>query len=409
MRILIATQTYAPDANGQAVFTTRLAEGLARTGHDVAVLLPGNGLHSQQETRNRVTFYRVSAIPFRPWYPEVRLSIALPRKVTSVIRSFRPDLVHLQDHYSLAWMAFRSARRLGIPVIGTNHFLPENISSNLPIPAFAQGLATRLLWESWNFTYNHLDLLTTPTPTAAHILQEQHVRPEVLPVSCGINLSRFHQHPTLDRAARRREYGMAPDKPIFIFVGRVDREKRLDVLLHAVQQLPDLDFQVVIVGKGLHLKALRHLSRQLGVDDKVLFTGYLPAEDLPYALNSADIFVMPSEAELQSIATLEAMASGLPVLAANKHALPELVEDGRNGWLFPPGDAEALAQKMTDMLTHPERWPAMGEASRQTAMHHDLAESVDAYQRIYRQVLAAGDTAQQTAKPFLFYDHPTQP
>ena len=407
MRILIASQTYAPDANGQAVFTTRLAEGLAQAGRDVAVLWPGDDLHTQQETRNQVTLYRVSAIPFRPWYPEVRLSVALPRKVTNIIRSFQPDLVHLQDHYSLAWMAFRSARRLGIPVIGTNHFLPENISRNLPIPVCAQGLATRLLWESWDFTYDHLDLLTTPTPTAARILQAQRVRPEVLPVSCGIDLSRFHQRPILDRAAWRRKYGMAPGKPIFIFVGRVDREKRLDVLLHAVQQLPDLDFQVVIVGKGLHLKTLRHLSRELGVADKVLFTGYLPAEDLPYALDSADIFVMPSEAELQSIATLEAMASGLPVLAANKHALPELVEDGRNGYLFPPGDAEALAQKMTDMLMHPEHWPAMGEASRQVAMHHDLAKSIAAYQQIYRQVLEANNTTGRAAKPILFYDRPS--
>jgi len=135
--------------------------------------------------------------------------------------------------------------------------------------------------------------------------------------------------------------------------------------------------------------------------------GRLPAEDLPYVLDSADIFVMPSEAELQSIATLEAMASGLPVLAANKHALPELVEDGRNGHLFPPGDAEALAQKMTDMLTHPERWLAMGEASRQAAMHHDLAKSIDAYQQIYRQVLEANDATKQAAKPILFYDRPS--
>jgi len=408
MRILISTQTYAPDANGQAVFTTRLAEGLALAGHDVGVVLPGNSLHTQQETRNQVTFHCVSAIPFRPWYPEVRLALVSPHKITGVIRSFQPDLVHLQDHYSLSWMMFRSARRLGIPVIGTNHFLPENISRNLPIPAFAQGLATRWLWRSWDITYDHLDLLTTPTPTAARILQEQQVQPTVLPVSCGIDLTQFHRHPTLERAVWRREHGLAQDKPIFIFVGRVDREKRLDVLLHAVQKLPDLDFQVVIVGKGLHLKPLRHLSRQLGVDDKVVFTGYLPAADLPYALDSADIFVMPSEAELQSIATLEAMASSLPVLAANKCALPELVEDGCNGYLFPPGDAEALAQVMAEMLSQPERWQTMGEASRQVAIRHDLVRSIDAYQRIYRQVLANNDPTRQATNSDLFYDQPTQ-
>ncbi|MEJ2747033.1 MAG: glycosyltransferase [Anaerolineae bacterium] len=398
MRILISTQTYAPDANGQSVFTTNLARGLAQAGHEVGVVLPAYNLRPQQGQDDRVTLFRVSALSLRPWFSEARVALFTRRGVSHIVHSFCPDVVHLQDHYPLSWMVFRAARRSQIPVIGTNHFMPENLLRNLPVPRFAQGLAKWLLWQSLHITYDHLALLTTPTPTAAHILQAQHMQPAVAPVSCGINLSRFRSRPQLDRLTWRKKYGLAHDKPLFIFVGRVDHEKRLDVFLSAAQQLPNDDYQAVIVGRGTHLSSLGQLSQQLSLGDKVVFTGYLPAADLPYVLNSADVFVMPSEAELQSIATLEAMASGLPVLAANKYALPELVENGRNGYLFPPGDATALAQAMTRMMAQQARWPAMGEASRQMASRHDFAKTIEAYERIYRQVLTAVNPARQSAR-----------
>ncbi|NOZ49138.1 MAG: glycosyltransferase family 4 protein [Chloroflexi bacterium] len=409
MRILISTQTYAPGANGQAVFTTRLAEGLAMAGHEIGVLMPADTIRSQQSKERDVTLYRVGALSLSPLYPEVRLALASLRKVTGIMNAFRPDIVHLQDHYPLSWMAFQAAKRLHIPVMGTNHFLPENISRNLPIPRFTQGIVTQLLWQSWRITYDHLALLTTPTLTAARILQAQHVHPAVLPVSCGIDLSQFYPRPHMNRLTWRQKYGLAPHKPLFIFVGRVDHEKRLDVLLRAVQRLPDDDFQVAIVGKGLHLRSLHALSQKLALGNKVVFTGYLPAADLPFVLNSADIFVMPSEAELQSIATLEAMASGLPVLAANKHALPELVENGHNGYLFPPGDAEALAQRMVHLMAQRDRWASMGRASRQIAAHHDLAATIGAYQAIYRQVLTAAATVHLPTGVALPYDFSLEP
>lgn len=396
MRILLVSQTYAPDANGQSVFTTRLAQGLANHADDhVGVLLPADGLRSERRTEEGVAFYRIKALAFKPWYPEVRLALATSHQVMAVLQDFHPDIVHLQDHYPLSWLAFRAARRLQIPVIGANHFLPENISRNLPIPDFARNLAIYLLWQTWRITYDQLDLLTTPTPTAAAILRSQGVRPPVLPVSCGIDLSRFYPRPHLNRRAWRRKYGLASESPLFIFVGRVDHEKRLDVLLRAASLLPEHDFQVVIVGKGLHLKPLRHLRQRLGLENKIVFTGYVPDDDLPFVLNSADIFVMPSEAELQSIATLEAMASGLPVLAADKYALPELVRDGVNGYLFPPGNAQALAQKMKELLNHPEHWSAMGKTGRQAATRHDLAETIAAYQKIYHLIIAGHRSIQQ--------------
>jgi len=387
MRILQVTQTYAPEANGQAVFVTHLAEGLRSSGHSVAVLMPNYGLKEQHLEKNNVSLVKLKAIPFKPLFPQVRMALATPHTILPAIESFHPDIIHLQDHYPLAWAAYRVARRRGLPIIGTNHFLPENLLRNLPVPhAILNGL-TRALWQTWRLTYDHLDWLTAPTPTAAQILRDLGAHPIVTPISCGIDLKRFHPRPSLNTSAIRKQFGLAPDKALFMFVGRIDSEKRLDVLLHAAALLHDQNFQIAIIGQGLHQKTLQQLQKTLGLQDKVVFTGFAPAESLPQLLNAADIFVMPSEAELQSIATLEAMASGLPVIAADRYALPELVHPNRNGYLFPSGDAHALAHMMHRCLTQRKRWPLMGDASRKIAQQHDITSSVLKYIDIYIQTI----------------------
>ena len=389
MRILIVSQTYAPDANGQAVFTTRLAEGLSKAGHHVLVLLPSYNLHAGEKTSKGVQLVYLPAISLKPWYPEVRFVITTTGKVARLMRDFQPDLVHIQDHYLLSWIALRAAKRQGIPVAGTNHFLPENILDNLPLPWVPKRLGTSLLWYSWRLVFNRLEVITTPTPTAARILSEQKVSPPILPISCGVDLNQFHPRPHLDKRLWRGKFGIASDVPVFIYVGRVDHEKRLDVFLHAAAKLLSHDFQIVIVGKGLHLKELRQLSQTLGLGERTVFTGYLPQADLPLVLNSADVFVMPSEAELQSIATLEAMASGLPVIAADKWALRELVKDGRNGFLFSVGDVDSLAQTMARMLSCKDDWQTMGKRSREIAGKHDFSRTVKRYLEVYRQILGS--------------------
>src|SRR5699024_9030056 len=133
-----------------------------------------------------------------------------------------------------------------------------------------------------------------------------------------------------------------------LFVGRVTGEKQIDVLLKAVQLLPaELHAKLQIVGGGDQLKNLEQLARTLGIADRVEFTGYVADEDLRRSYTRASVFAIPSVAELQSIATMEAMASGLPIVAANAMALPHLVHDG-NGFLFEPGNAQELADRLTD-------------------------------------------------------------
>jgi glycosyltransferase involved in cell wall biosynthesis len=185
------------------------------------------------------------------------------------------------------------------------------------------------------------------------------------------------------------------DKTILLYVGRLDGEKRVDILVQAVSELSQTNFQLAIAGDGLQAQALRHQAHHLGVEQRIIFLGYISAADLPALYMSTDIFVMPSSAELQSIATLEALSCGKPVLAANARALPELVEHGVNGYLFESENATDAAHWMNKFLEKPEQWAAMGKAGMTLSQSHSLSNTVQAYEEFYQMVIEGHTRIQQ--------------
>jgi 1,2-diacylglycerol 3-alpha-glucosyltransferase len=383
MRILIAGQTYHPAANGQSVFTVQLAEGLAGAGHEVMAIVPSNHGDAECTLLNGVRVEKVRAVRFLGM-PEVYLNLPAGKAVSRLVDDFRPDVAHIQDHYPLCHTVVNAGRKRHVPLMGTNHFLPENVIHYLGLPPWVNRRLERAAWFWVLRLYNRLNVITTPTETAARILRRQPVKPPVHAISCGVDLARFAPEAQLDRAAMRRRYGLDPARTVFMFVGRLDQEKRIDVLMRAMHLLRREDLQLAVAGHGRYGDTLRAMAQQMELGERVVFTGYVPAEDLPGLLNSVDIFAMPSEAELQSIATLEAMACGRPVLAANARALPELVGNDVNGYLFAPGDAEDAARCMARLADEPARWPAMGAASLARVSVHSLATTIARYEDLYR-------------------------
>ncbi len=383
MRIVIAGQTYYPGNNGQAVFTIHLAEGLAELGHHVTVVVPAETLRTKRTVRNGVNILEIAAVHLAALHKNAYFTPFPLTPITRLFKKFQPDIVHLQDHYPLSRVVRQVAQKYRVPVIGTNHFLPENVTPYLHIPPKLEPLINRVLWKTVLSVYNRVDFVTTPTETAANILRRQHFTPPIQAVSCGVNLTRFHPMSDVERAAIRQRYGLSADKTITLFVGRIDAEKQLDVLVKALHRLNRFDQQVALVGQGKHRPVLEALVRELGLEKQVVFTGYVPAADLPALLNSVDIFAMPSNAELQSIATLEAMACGLPVLAADARALPELVENGVNGYLFAAENIDDAAQKLAKLVNDKAQWPQFGAASLCRAQIHSLGNTIRRYESLY--------------------------
>jgi glycosyltransferase involved in cell wall biosynthesis len=146
---------------------------------------------------------------------------------------------------------------------------------------------------------------------------------------------------------------------------------------------------LLLVGRGDERQALEGLRDELGLQKCVHFLGYVPEEDLPAIYRASDLFSMMSIYEVQSIPTLQALATGLPVVAADAVALPEIVHDGINGFLIPPRNAEALAAAWSSILRSPEMAARMGQASLEIVREHAETYTFDQYENLYRETLAA--------------------
>ena len=377
LRVLIAADTFAPDVNGAATFAEQLAVGLAERGHEVHVVAPASSRHygTFDEEHHGVTLvvHRLKSYkwPLHPW-----LRFVWPwsvRKWTGpILDAVKPDVLHIQSHVVIGRGIVHEANDRGIRVIATNHFMPENLLEYTPFGKWTLPLALKIAWSDAAKTYRLADTITTPTNLAADYLRKAIAGQQVLAISCGIDASRY-----VAREGR-------PVNNDIVFVGRVAPEKNLDVLVRAVALLPaELSATLTIVGDGEMIPKLTALAKELVLEDRVRFLGFVSDERKQEALTNATVFAMPSTAELQSISSLEGMASGLPVVAADSMALPHMI-DG-NGYLFTPGDVDDLAAKLTTVLTAPEsEYVAMRERSLAMIEAHDINRTLSTFESLYR-------------------------
>jgi glycosyltransferase involved in cell wall biosynthesis len=300
----------------------------------------------------------------------------LKKKTDQIIRLVQPDAVHIQSHLIMGRYLISSAKKQSIRLLATNHIMPENlIKYSVIIPKWFEKTAMKLAWRDAGRVLKQVDAITTPTRRAADLLEAAAGVTDVLAISCGIEASKFaNSTPTSNKVPR------------ILFLGRLDYEKHIHNLLSAVAKLPpELNTQVEIVGDGGERKALELQAQQLGIAKQVKFLGHITEEELPKAYERATLFAMPSIAELQSIATMEAMASGRPVVAADAMALPHLVHDGDNGYLFPPDDVDAFADRLLKILTADKKELArLSENSLYLIQSHDIERTLKIFEGLYR-------------------------
>ena len=380
LKIVIGCDTFAPDINGAARFAERLAAGLVQRGHDVHVVAPNQAYrraqpHTEVIEGEPMTLHR---LPSLRWAPHDWLRFVWPWRskhyARKVLDQVQPDVVHIQSHIVIGRGLAYIANERGIPVIATNHVMAENILDHTTMPKFIDDLVLKFAWADAKRTFDKTRAITTPTRRAADFLEKTVEVKGVIPVSCGIDRTQYT--PVLAPREKNR----------IIFVGRLTAEKQVEVILKAMTELdPALETTFDIVGGGDQRKQLENLTVQLGLADRVTFHGRTSDEELRALLSRASLFVIASIAELQSIATMEAMASALPIVAADAVALPHLVHDGENGYLFEPGNVSELAARLTDVLTAaPEEYERMQRASLDGVAIHDINRTLDTFEALYR-------------------------
>ena len=430
LRVLIVTDQYEPMVGGVPTVTRELARGLAERGHAVQVLAPsasgrgsigtGSGLGS--DSAGQLTVAARRSVRW-PWYEGQRLGLLSPSAAGTVIDGFAPDVVHVHSPLTLGVMARSAARRRRVPVIYTNHYLPANVhptagrsgpatalSASAPaslVPRVARATratgeavagASGALFDVGFYGYltgfaNRCDRVTAPTATALLLLRDHGLRAPSQVVSNGVDLDAFSPGPDSVEYAEslRRRYALPAGRPLILSVSRLSPEKRADVLIEAVARLETGHAVLALAGSGPDAQRLRALAARLGVSERVRFLGFIPAADLPGLYRLADVFAIASEAELQSLVTMEAMASGLPVVAVNAGALGELVHPGENGFLTRPGLVGDVAGSLDLLCRDAALRARMSKAALRIIADHDQHRLLALWESIYR-ALASRDT-----------------
>ena len=383
MKIMIGCDTYPPDVNGAARFAERLSVGLVGRGHEVHVLAASVAGPAGIEERDGVIVHRISSVRYS--FHE-NFNICLPWRtrpeVKAVMDRVRPDVVHAQAHFIVGRYTVRSATELGIPLVATNHFMPENLTDQLPIPIHGSvaRLACKLAWKDLTRVFGQAQIVTAPTPRATELLASEAKITGALPISCGIDSAPY----AAAAAATAAEPGAVPR---ILFVGRLDQEKRVGELIDAAAALPvGTPYELEIVGDGTMREQWKAQVRARGIEDRTTFRGFISESELVEAYGHCDIFCMPGIAELQSLVTLEAMSAGKPVIAANAMALPHLVHPGRNGWLYTPGDVAEFTARLQMLLGDADLRRRMGAVSTEIVRRHTLDATLDTFEDLYRTV-----------------------
>ncbi|WP_129633622.1 glycosyltransferase family 4 protein [Candidatus Oscillochloris fontis] len=369
MRVALITETFLPNVNGVVTTLCRLLEHLRDHGHEALLIAP--------ET-SQTSYAGAEIVPLRgvplPAYPELRLTPPQPG-LTAQLRRFQPDIVHLAGTMALGVAGRHAARQLGVPLVGAYHTDFPAYTTHYGL-GFLRNFAYRYL----RWVHNSCALTLCPSLATISDLRTHGFRRLRL-WSRGVDTERFH--PRHRSHAWRTAVGATADERILLYVGRLAPEKRIDLLAEVLPSLPNT--RLVLVGDG----PARPILEQRLAGAPAHFCGYLRGEALATAYASADLFVFPSDTETFGQVIQEAMASALPVVAAQAGGAIDLVRDGTTGALFQPGNPVELRQQIMRLLEHPAQCAAMGAAGRHAAERrswsHVMDELLGHYQTAQRQ------------------------
>ena len=381
MHVGIFTESYPPIVNGVSTSVQTLIAELERAGHRASVFTSRVPRH--RDTRPGVYRYpSVNAVVEPDYVVPVPVSPSIERAISTL----GLDIVHSQSPFLLGLVAARTARRLRVPHLSTNHTLYTEYAHYVPfLPrALTRQMLTR--WQGW--FYNACDHVLAPSEfTKVRLLEMYGVRSPVSVVPTGIPAPPFVLKKPADV---KRELGLPEATRLLLYVGRLAPEKNLPTLLRAFQTILAArpDTALVLAGSGKSEAALRRLTRELEISRRTLFTGFLERTRLHPLYRAADLFVFPSRTETQGLAIGEALAAGTPAVVVRGGGAPEAIQDGENGVLV--GDsADELAAQTLRLLEDDARRHKMADAARARAQLQTPEQVAGRIIGIYEGLLAS--------------------
>jgi len=353
MRVAMVTETYPPEINGVAMTMGHIVTGLQARGHTVQLIRPRQ--HAGDRPADQPLFEEVlqRGVPI-PRYDALKLGLPAKQALMRLWAKLRPDIVHVVTEGPLGWSALAAASKLKLPVSTDFHTNFHSYSAHYGV-GWLKTPITAYLRKFHNKALSTL----VPTESLRRELAALGFR-NLEVVSRGVDTTLFN--PQRRSTALRREWGVNDDAPVALSVGRLAPEKNLPLVLRAYRLMCELQPQLrlVLVGDG---PERARLERE---NPDVIFAGMRIGEDLAAHYACADLFLFPSMTETYGNVTVEAMASGLAVVAYDYAAAQQHIRHGENGILVPFGAADDYVQAAAALATDAQRIRALGERARVT-------------------------------------------
>lgn len=346
MRICLVTETYWPDINGVAMTLHRVFRALREIGHDIQLICPAN-IERHGTDLTHVSTYLEAPSFAAPGYAEVKLGMPINKRLAALWKREKPDVVYVATEGPLGYFAARLARKLKLPVASGFHTNFQSYSGH-----YGLGMVGPLIEKYLVHMHNMTQRTIVPTSEQQGILETMGIR-NVAVVGRGVDTDLFNPNRRTERL--RRDWQARPEDPVMIYVGRIAEEKNLDLMLTAYQNLkqqsPGLKF--VMVGGG---PASERVRRQ---HPDIILTGPRTGATLAEHYASADFFVFSSLTETYGNVILEAMASGIGILAYNYAAGKIHIEHGVNGLIAAPGNQAEFLAAAHQLIERPEQLTLM--------------------------------------------------
>lgn len=354
MRIALVTETFPPEVNGVAMTLDRLVRGIASRGHDLQIIRPRQNKTDTGSKQQRVEQVVVPGVPL-PRYKGLHMGLPCRGRLASLWRDAPPDVVHVATEGPLGFSALRAAGALGIPVTSSFHTNFHQYGKHYGYGFLYKAVTAYLRWF-----HNRTACTMVPSDDARDQLTRDGFR-NVAVIARGVDATLFN--PARRSEELRCTWGVTPDDPVVMYVGRIAPEKNIPLVLRAFEAMATVEprAKLVLVGDGPALPALR--VHHPGV----IFAGMQRGEALATHYASADAFLFASTTETFGNVVTEAMASGLAVLTYDYAAGRQHIRTGVNGVLAPFNDSQTFVDTAADLMRQRDHWPALREAAAATA------------------------------------------
>lgn len=396
MRIAFFTNCYKPLVNGVVTSISSLKEAYERKGHEVYIFAPRVEDYLDQE--KNVFRYRSVNITSKVKYP---LPIPLSFRAKKVITEFNPDIVHFHHPFLLSSPAIMYGRKLGIPKILTIHTQYEQYAYYVsPIPERVTHEAIKMIIS--NLAYK-TDCITTPSASMKKIIENYGIKNRIEVIPNAIHLISFKEDDELKRAEIKKKYNLKENDKIVLFVGRVASEKSIDKIIKALAIIKKRNInkvKLLIVGGGKAMDELKQLARTLKVEEDVIFAGTVSYEEIQHYYKMAYVFTIASTTETFGIVTIEALASGVPVVAVKAPGAADILTDAVDGLLV-DDNVEKIANALEKIIKEPELREKLSQGALKTSEKYSINTISEVMLNLYREVIEIKKSESKEKKNFI--------